>query len=113
MSSQLPALIIVVPLFAALVVNLAGWVRRSLCFPTAVCALAVAWLSAIAVMVRVIRQGDIIYRMAGWDPPWGISWRIDHLNAVILILIATVALINIIATRSTAGREFSDRLPTI
>ncbi len=110
MSSQIPAFIIVVPLLAALVVNIAGWARRSLCFPTAVCALAAAWISTIIVMLRVSREGDIIYRMAGWDPPWGISWHIDHLNALILILIATVALINIVATRSTAAQEFPDRL---
>ncbi|MGM0452416.1 MAG: proton-conducting transporter membrane subunit [Thermodesulfobacteriota bacterium] len=112
MMSQVPALIIVVPLLAALVVNLAGWVRHWLCFPAAVCAMAAAWISSVAVMARVMTEGAIIYRMAGWDPPWGISWHIDHLNAVILVLITTVALINMVATRSSAAGEFTNRLGT-
>ncbi|MCF8035553.1 MAG: monovalent cation/H+ antiporter subunit D family protein [Desulfobacteraceae bacterium] len=109
MTSQIPALIIVVPLLVSLVVSLAAWIRQSLCYAAALCAMLVAWISAILVMGRVINQGVITYRMAGWAPPWGISWHIDHFNAIILILIATVALINLIATRSTAAREFEDR----
>jgi len=112
MTSQVPALIIIVPLLAALAVNLAGWVRHSLCFPATVCAMVAAWLSSIGVMARVIAEGTIIYRMAGWDPPWGIAWHIDHLNAVILILISTVALINLVATRTSAAHEFENRLGT-
>lgn len=112
MTSQVPALIIIVPLLAALVVNLAGWIRESLCFPAAVCAIIAAWLSTIIVMARVMTDGVIIYRMAGWDPPWGIAWHIDHLNALILILISTVALINVIATRTSAAHEFENRLGT-
>ncbi len=110
MIPQIPALIIVVPLLAALAVNIAGWAKRSLCLPLAAFAILVSWISSIALMARVMEEGVIIYRMAGWDPPWGISWHIDHLNAVVLVLVSTVALINIIATRSTAAYEFEDRL---
>ncbi len=110
MNLQAPALIIVIPLLAALMVNLVGWARSSLCFPAALVALVTAWLSSIFVMSRVMTTGALTYRLAGWDPPWGIAWHIDHLNAIILILIATVALINLIATRSSVATDFGDRL---
>ena len=110
MSSQFPAFIIVVPLLAALLVNIAGWIRQSLCFPTAVAALAVSIFSAVGLMGRVMENGDVIYRMAGWEPPWGIALHIDHLNGIILILISLAALINMIATRSSAEQQFTNRL---
>lgn len=108
----MPALIIVVPLLAALVSGITGWIRQSLSFFIAALALAVAWLSAIGVMARVMTRGTIIYRMAGWDPPWGIAYHIDHLNALVLILISTTALIHLVATRHSAAREFENRLST-
>ncbi len=110
MMSQCPALIIIVPLLAALSVMMAGWLRKSLCFPTALAALIVTLLSAILVMGRVMQDGALIYRLGGWDPPWGISFYIDHLNGVILILVALVALINLIATRGVAADLFNNRL---
>ena len=110
MSAQFPALIIVVPLLAAILVNIAGWIRRSLCFPTALAALAASFLSAVALMGQVMADGDVTYRMAGWDPPWGIALHIDHLNGIILILIALVAILNMIAHRASAASQLTNRL---
>ncbi|MFP4226752.1 MAG: complex I subunit 5 family protein [Desulfobacterales bacterium] len=110
MSAQFPALIIVVPLLAAIVVNIAGWMRKSLCFPAALAALTISFLSAIGLMSQVMAEGDVIYRMAGWDPPWGIALHIDHLNGIILILIALVAILNMIAHRSAAASQYANRL---
>lgn len=109
MTDQLPALIIVFPLLAALFVNLAAWIRQSLCFYAAAITMTAAWICCLGVMLRVMSDGVIIYRMAGWDPPWGISWHIDHLNGVILVLISTVALVNLVATRTGTAREFENR----
>ena len=44
MSHQLPALIVVAPLIAALLIFMAGWVRRGLCFPLAAAALLMSLL---------------------------------------------------------------------
>ncbi|MFP4533287.1 MAG: proton-conducting transporter membrane subunit [Desulfobacterales bacterium] len=110
MSAQFPALIIVVPLLAAIVVNIAGWMRKSLCFPAALAALTISFLSAIGLMSQVMAEGDVIYRMAGWDPPWGIALHIDHLNGIILILIALVAILNMIAHRSAAASQYANQL---
>jgi len=107
---QLPALIIIVPLLAALGVIIAGWLRNALCFPAALAALLVTLLSAILVMGQVMHDGALIYRLGGWEPPWGISFYIDHLNGVILILVSLVALINLIATRSVVAQVFKNRL---
>jgi len=110
MNSQFPALIIVVPLIAALLVNIAGWLRKSLCFPVAVAALAASWLFSIGLLHQVLHRGIIAYRMGGWSPPWGIAYRVDHLGGIVLMLVLLVGLINVIATRGTAAQAFNDRL---
>ena len=69
MIAQFPALIIILPLLAALVIVIAGWLNEKYCFPLAVSALGASFLAAIAVLYRVITSGIISYRLAGWPPP--------------------------------------------
>ncbi len=89
MSEHLPALQVVVPLFGAL---LAALVRRP----------GPAWLIALVVslampvisamlLVRVLDEGVISYHLGGWDPTIGIEYRIDIFNALILLLVSSVA----------------------
>ena len=110
MSSQLAALIIIAPLLAAVGVNVAGWINKRLCFPTALAALLVSLSAAVLLMRQVMAADTRIYRMAGWDPPWGIAFYVDALNGGILILIALVAVINLMATRQDAAGFFEKRL---
>ncbi len=64
----------------------------------------VAWLVTLIValictvaafgLVLTIFGGDtILYRMGGWDPPHGISYFIDGLNAPVLLLIGAMAVL--------------------
>ena len=49
--------------------------------------------------------------MGGWEPPWGIEYRVDVLNGFVLILIASVgAVIMPFAWRSVAFEIAEDRL---
>jgi multicomponent Na+:H+ antiporter subunit D len=109
MSAQFPALIIVVPLLAALVIVIAGWRKPKYCFPLAVAALGVSLSAAVALMGQVMVSGRISYRLAGWMPPWGIEYRVDHLSALVLVVIAAVALINTIATRRVVQLDFPEK----
>ncbi|MFP4476089.1 MAG: complex I subunit 5 family protein [Desulfatibacillaceae bacterium] len=106
---QSPALLVVAPLLAACFIAAAGWFRRSLCFPLAVAGLAVALFSSVATALRVLGQGPFIYRMAGWDPPWGISYAIDYLNAPVLVVVAAVALLNLISSRRIIEEEQAEK----
>jgi len=106
MSAQFPVLIIIVPMLAALVIVIAGWLNKAYCFPLAAAALGASLLAAIAVLNRVIHSGTISYRLAGWAPPWGIEYRVDHLSALVLVVIAAVAFINVVATRKIVQHDF-------
>lgn len=88
-SSNLPALQVVVPLFGAIVCALVrrGWLAWFF-------ALAATWMTPLiagALVLQVLDTGTISYAMGGWEPPIGIEYRVDLLNAFVLLLISAVA----------------------
>lgn len=100
---QLPALQVVLPLLAAPLCMLA---RRPL--PAWMIFTVTAWTSLIislllAVVVHV--HGPVSYAMGGWQPPIGIEYRIDHLNAFVLILVSLIAAIIAPYAKASVARE--------
>ena len=110
MSAQLPALIVILPLFAAFFIAIAGWTQQRWCFPLAVASLAGATLSAVGTLVRVLEKGPFEYHMAGWPPPIGISFNVDTLNALVLVAVAVVALLNLIANKTLVEEKFASKV---
>ncbi|MCP3873941.1 MAG: monovalent cation/H+ antiporter subunit D family protein [Desulfobacteraceae bacterium] len=104
-----PALIVVAPLLAALFAGIAAWIEERLSYPIAVIGLAISTFSAIMTLMTVIASGTIHYRMAGWAPPMGIEYRIDLLNAMVLLLVSGIAFLNLIASYKSVEQETSDR----
>jgi multicomponent Na+:H+ antiporter subunit D len=105
---HLPALQVVIPLIGAV---LAGLLRRgSVAFALA---LVVSWIMpviAIALLWQSLSIGPVSYHLGGWEPPWGIEYRIDTLNAFVLALISAVgAVIMPFAHRSIAFEIEEDR----
>jgi multicomponent Na+:H+ antiporter subunit D len=85
---HLPALQVVVPLISAPAIVLvrrhgAAWVIATL---TSWAALAMA----VAIAIRVAEAGTISYAIGSWPPPWGIEYRVDQLNAFVLVLVSLV-----------------------
>ena len=66
-------------------------------------------LSAWTVFQTQISVGEFIYRMGGWEPPYGISLRIDAVNAPILLLIAAMAVMTMVYAQPATGAEISER----
>jgi multicomponent Na+:H+ antiporter subunit D len=109
MDLHFPALIIIAPLLSAFVIVIAGWLNKKYCFPLAAAALGISLLAAIAMLGRVMTSGPISYHMAGWAPPLGIEYNVDHLSALVLVVVAAVACINLIATQRIVQRDFSEK----
>jgi multicomponent Na+:H+ antiporter subunit D len=104
---HLPVLQVVIPLIGAL---LAGLLRRPL--PAFVLATAVTWttpLIAGALLWQVLRTGPISYHIGGWAPPWGIEYRIDALNAFVLMLVTSVSAAMMPFARRSIAFEVEDR----
>lgn len=110
MTGNLPALLIVVPLLAALLASGAGWVNRRAPFRISVVALAVSFICAALLLLQIVRTGIAVeYRMAGWAGPMGIVYVIDHLSALVLMVIMAVSLINLIANKKIIDLEFKGK----
>ena len=90
-AAHAPALLVVVPLvlapLAALMPNgRIAWVLAML-------GTAVSLLMSIILLaqVRSVEGGAVIsYAMGGWAPPAGIEFRIDSLNAMVLLLVTSI-----------------------
>lgn len=108
MTAHLPALIVVIPLMAGLVISAVGWIQRKLCFGLAVATLVLTFGISIELLMTVVNQGVIDYRLGGWAPPWGILYRIDPLNAVLIAVIYFVATVNLIASKPTIDNEIQE-----
>lgn len=86
---ELPALQVVIPLVTA---PLCMLVRRGK--PAWLLALLATWAAfmvSTALLGDVIHMGPLSYAMGNWQPPMGIEYRVDTLNAFILFIITGIA----------------------
>jgi multicomponent Na+:H+ antiporter subunit D len=109
-ATQLPALQVVLPLVAA---PIAFLIRRE-GLTWAFCTL-VSWLTfgvSCALLGQVIEQGTISYTMGGWAAPWGIQYRIDLVNAYVVLIVSGLAAIVVPYARSSVRSEIDEhRIP--
>ncbi|MCX7893201.1 MAG: monovalent cation/H+ antiporter subunit D family protein [Burkholderiales bacterium] len=102
-AAHLPALQVVVPLVAAPLVVLlrsgrAGWLIAA--------GVSVASLAgALALAARVRAEGVLSYALGSWQPPYGIEYRIDAVNAFVLVLVGLVAAVVVPFGRPAVAAE--------
>ena len=77
MEQQYPVLIVIIPMFTAMALTLAGWFKPAVCQPLAVAGLLGSFLSAVATLLQIGAGEVISYRLGGWQPPFGIEYRVD------------------------------------
>jgi multicomponent Na+:H+ antiporter subunit D len=103
MTSHLPILQVVVPLMAAPLIVLlrqgtVAWVI----------AVAVSW-AALAIAGSLffeVADGSLVsYWIGSWPPPYGIEYRIDVVNAFLLLLISLIAAVVIVYSRESVHAE--------
>lgn len=100
---HLPVLQVVVPLIAAL---LTGFLRSG--------AKAFALAAAVSLLMpvisglllwQVLAEGPISYRLGGWEPPYGIEYRVDVLNGFVLMLVSAIAAVIVPYARRSVAFE--------
>jgi multicomponent Na+:H+ antiporter subunit D len=103
---HLPVLVVLIPLFGAL---LAGFARRG--DSGFAIALVVSWLvpfCAGAMLWQVLASGPISYHLGGWAPPWGIEYRVDLLNAFVLMLVSMIGAVTMPFARRSVAFEVEE-----
>jgi multicomponent Na+:H+ antiporter subunit D len=107
LSSHLPALQIVIPLLGGLIAALLR--RGSFAFAVT---LAVSWIMpfiSATMLHQVLSAGPISYALGGWPPPWGIEYRVDVLNGLVLMLISTIGAVSVPFARRSVALEIGER----
>jgi len=105
-SEHLPVLQVVIPLmFAPICVLLR---KHNLVWVVVLVSSWASLLIASLLLQQVLTSGEIIYAIGGWDAPWGIEYRVDILNAFVLLIITAIASIVITFARESVCREISE-----
>lgn len=111
MMQQVSALIVIIPLIFSFLVFIAGWWNRNLCFPLAILAISVCVLASTSIFSAVITTGPIHYWLGGWQPPWGIEYAVDHLNAFMLAIVSILGLLAAIYAKRSVEKELPEKIP--
>ncbi|MCX5520140.1 monovalent cation/H+ antiporter subunit D family protein [Kaistia defluvii] len=102
-ATHLPVLLILAPLLGAILAALsrngvAAWL-------IGLVASALTAAVAFALLWRVQAEGVISYRIGGWAPELGIEYRVDAVNAFIVVLVGIVAVLTMIFARRSVLAE--------
>ncbi|MDM8543114.1 proton-conducting transporter membrane subunit [Desulfococcaceae bacterium HSG9] len=109
MVQQLPAIILVTPLVTSIIIFFTGWRYKRLAYPLTLIAMSVCLLSSVFILTGVINNGQLQYLLGGWPPPWGIEYRVDHLNAIMLILVSLLGLLTATHAKKSIEQELPER----
>jgi multicomponent Na+:H+ antiporter subunit D len=104
--SQLPVLPVLLPLVGAPACAL---LRRPVAAWSFACLVSLlAFASATLLLLHTWQAGVSSYELGGWAPPWGIEYRIDLLNALVLVLVAGIGAAVLLASRASVWREIPE-----
>ncbi len=108
-TSPFPILIIVAPLISAFFVPAIGWWRRGFCYPLVIAALSLSAFSSMMILHAVLEGQIVHYYLGNWDPPWGIEYAIDHLNAFVAAIVSVISLIIAVSSKKSVERELPNK----
>lgn len=108
---HLPALQIVVPLLSAPLCVLLG--KGRLAYGLAVIVCWVAFAISVLLLAQVLDGGVISYQLGGWAPPWGIEYRVDAVNAYVLLIVSAIGALVISYAQPSVAKEIGARRETL
>jgi multicomponent Na+:H+ antiporter subunit D len=106
-AGHLPVLQVLVPLIAAV---LTAFLRRGRA--AWVATLAASWLSlavSLALLFEVLATPEpISYVLGGWTVPFGIEYRVDRLNAFVLLIVNLISAATTLYAGTSVPKEIDD-----
>lgn len=103
---HLPALQVVIPLLGATVVAMTR--RGGLAWFIALSISLLMPAIAITLLHQVFVNGVISYEIGGWEPPYGIEYRVDVANAFVLVIVSLIAALVLPYARLVVEKEVSE-----
>lgn len=111
MIAHLPILQVVIPLMAAPICLLLK--RTQLVWLFSIIVSGLAFSISILLLQQVMATGIISYELGGWSAPWGIEYRIDKLNAFLLLIISAISTIVLFAAQASIEKEIPQNKHTL
>jgi multicomponent Na+:H+ antiporter subunit D len=102
-ASNLPALQVVIPLLSAPLALMLG--RGRLSHLLALVVSTIALVISYTLLQTVLLDGPISYEMGGWEPPWGIEYYVDAVNAFVLLIVSAIGTVVMIAAGTSVAKE--------
>jgi len=103
MIAHFPILQVIIPLMAAPICLILK--RPKLVWLFALIVSGLAFSISILLLQQVMTSGVISYELGGWQAPWGIEYRIDKLNAFVLLIITAISTIVLFAAQTSIEKE--------
>lgn len=103
MLSHLPILQVILPLLGAPACLILGRPYLAWLFTLVVSALA--FVVSGLLLSQVWQGGEIVYALGGWEAPWGIEYRIDLLNAFVLLIVSGLSTVVLAGARLSVVSE--------
>lgn len=111
MTAHLPILQVIIPLMAAPICLILK--RTQLVWLFSLFASGLAFTISVLLLQQVMTSGVISYELGGWQAPWGIEYRIDKLNAFLLLIITSISTLVLIAAQSSIEKEIPKEKHTL
>lgn len=108
MIKHLPALLIVIPLLAAIMTPIIGRLHRAISWYAATLTTLISFIISLSLLPTVWQQGRLSYWMGGWQPPLGIEYAIDPLNIFVLIIVSFMALAGAVFSKKSISIEIGE-----
>ena len=103
MIAHLPILQVIIPLMAAPICLMLK--RTQLVWLFSIISSGLAFAVSILLLQQVMTSGVISYELGGWQAPWGIEYRIDKLNAFLLLIISGISTVVLFAAQTSIEKE--------
>lgn len=103
--NQIPGFVVVAPLLAA---GLVIWFDRRSVWSIAFGANLIAFGASVVLLAQTLDGSALAYHLGGWEPPAGIEYRIDALNALVLVIVSFLSLISLVYARGSLSGEIAD-----
>ena len=110
MSRHLPALLFLVPLFAAISMPIVCLRHRAWSRSIALSVLCSMIVFSIMNLINIFQHGEIRYAFSGWAPPLGVEWVADGLASVMLVALSLLGLVTLIFAGPTSPKDLGGRL---
>ena len=102
--SNIPVLIVILPLTAALLCLLLTGINKHLGALAVGLSVLASLVLSVMQLITVVKGGPVHYEIGGYAAPYGIEFVIDSLNALILVLVSLMGFLTVLF----AGHFWSD-----